>query len=143
MRVTAAEAAELIARQARKTGTRAPNPATEPRGELDPNQYIGDRRKAKYGNVRTEVDGLRFDSKREAAYFSELKLRVKAGEVLWFIRQVAFDLPGGSRYFADFMEVHKNGTVHVVDVKGVETQVFKLKSGMFTSRYGFDIEVVK
>jgi hypothetical protein len=39
------------------------------------------KKPSKYRNVPVTVDGIRFASKREAAYYCELKLREKAGEV--------------------------------------------------------------
>src|SRR5439155_23402867 len=48
--------------------------------------------KSKYRNVRIVVDGDTFDSKREAQYWMELKLREKAGEITGLARQVHYDL---------------------------------------------------
>src|SRR5678816_3947179 len=39
------------------------------------------RRKSKYHAEPTVVDGIRFDSKREAARYQVLKLRMKAGDI--------------------------------------------------------------
>lgn len=39
------------------------------------------KRKSKYGNQRVEVDGMKFDSKHEAAVYQQLLMRVKAGEL--------------------------------------------------------------
>lgn len=72
----------------------------------------------KYGAKPTTIHGIRFDSKREARYYDELLLRQRAGEVLVFLRQTPFHLPGGVRYVCDFQEFHADGTVHFVDVKG-------------------------
>lgn len=89
----------------------------------------------KYGAVRTETDGIKFASKKEARYYSALKLRVAAGEVLFFLRQVPFHLPGGVRYVVDFQEFHSDGTVRFVDVKGMETASFKAKKRMVEEIY--------
>lgn len=48
--------------------------------------------KSKYRNQRVVIDGEKFDSKREAAYYQELKLREKAGEVRNIQRQMTFHL---------------------------------------------------
>ena len=37
--------------------------------------------KSKYRAVKTEVDGITFDSKREAARYMELMLMQRAGEI--------------------------------------------------------------
>ena len=98
--------------------------------------------KSKYGAKAVVVDGFRFDSKMEASYYQQLKLRQAAGKVLMFLRQVPFHLPGGTRYVCDFQEFHANGTVHFVDVKGMETSEFKLKKKMVEDAYGVEIEIV-
>ncbi len=85
---------------------------------------------------------LRFDSKKEARYFDTLKLRVDVGEVLYFHRQVPIELPGKTKYVVDFQEFHSDGTVHYVDVKGAQTEVFRLKKRQVEALYPFEIEVV-
>lgn len=101
------------------------------------------RVKHKYQAKPMTLDGIRFDSKAEGRYYSSLKLRVKAGEVVFFLRQVPFYLPGGVKYVVDFQEFHSDGTVHFVDVKGMETESFKAKKRMVENLYPLEIEVVK
>lgn len=97
----------------------------------------------KYKAVKTEADGIRFDSKIEARYYEQLKLRQRAGEVVFFLRQVPLHLPGSVRYVVDFQEFHSDGSVHFVDVKGMETTEFKTKKRIVESIYPITIEVVK
>jgi len=47
---------------------------------------------AKYRNVKTVVDGQRFDSQREAEHWIALKIREQAGEITQLRRQVPFPL---------------------------------------------------
>ena len=97
----------------------------------------------KYNAVKTECDGIKFDSKKEAQYYRDLKLRKAVGEVIQYLRQVPFHLPGGVRYVVDFMEFHSDGTVHFVDVKGMQTKDFIMKKKMVESLYApIIIEVV-
>jgi hypothetical protein len=96
----------------------------------------------KYRAIPTETDGIRFASKKEARYYSELKLRVAAGEVVFFLRQTPIHLPGNTKYVVDFQEFHADGTVHFVDVKGMTTEMFKLKKKQVESLYPIKIEVV-
>ena len=96
----------------------------------------------KYKAKPTNVDGIRFDSKKEAAYYQMLKLRQKAGEVVFFLRQIPIHLPGNTKYVVDFQEFHSDGTVHFIDVKGMETAMFKLKKKMVEDLYPITIEVV-
>lgn len=97
----------------------------------------------KYKAVKTVADGIRFDSKIEARYYEQLKLRQRAGEVVFFLRQVPLHLPGSVRYVVDFQEFHSDGSVHFVDVKGMETTEFKTKKRIVESIYPITIEVVK
>ena len=91
----------------------------------------------------TTTNNIKFASKAEAKYYRELLLRQKAGEVLFFLRQVPMHFPGGTVYRVDFQEFHADGTVHFVDVKGMETEVFKLKKREVEALYPVEIEVVK
>lgn len=96
----------------------------------------------KYHNQPTVVDGIRFDSKREAAYYRELKLRKAAGEVSYWLRQVPLHLPGGTRYVVDFLIFFTEQRAPAyVDVKGRETQVFRLKRREIQHHYPIKIEL--
>lgn len=104
---------------------------------------------SKYRNVPTVVDGIRFASKREAAYYSELKLREKAGEVyeIELQRRYALTAPNGmllATYVADmvFYDAVQRKT-RVVDVKGKETDMFRLKRKMMRGLLGIEVEIVK
>lgn len=46
----------------------------------------------KYKNNPVELDGIKFDSKREARRYAELKLLERAGEITGLQRQVKFEL---------------------------------------------------
>lgn len=113
--------------------------------------------KSKYGNRRTEVDGIRFDSRREAKRWSELKLLEKAGEIRGLKRQVSFELipeqrAGGKvveracKYIADFvyfLPIPFGGMEMVVeDAKGVKTDVYKLKKKLMRYVHGIEIKEV-
>lgn len=95
----------------------------------------------KYNNVKTVLDGITFDSKKEAKRYQDLKLLQRAGEIEKFERQVEFILrPGftdneGKRirpraYVADFVLYLKDGTRIIEDVKGgkgTQTRLFQSK----------------
>lgn len=100
------------------------------------------RHKHKFNAIRTESDGIKFDSKREAKYYQELKLRKMCGQVIFFLRQVPFHLPGGVVYRCDFQEFHSDGTVHFVDVKGMSTPMFESKKKQVEELYPVEIEIV-
>ncbi len=94
----------------------------------------------KFNAKPTELDGIKFASKKEAKYYHELKLRQAAGEVLFFLRQVPFHLPGNVRYVCDFAEFLADGQVRFVDVKGYKTDMYKLKVKQVKAVFGVTIE---
>lgn len=100
------------------------------------------KKRSKYNSKKTEYNGVRYDSIKEARYAQELDLRVKAGEVVFFLRQVPLHLPGGVTYRVDFQEFHSDGTVHFVDVKGMKTQMYIAKKKMVEATYPIIIEEV-
>lgn len=100
------------------------------------------RQKHKYFAKPEHVDGLRFDSKKEAKYYRELKLRQRSGEVVFFLRQVPFHLPGNVTYRVDFQEFMSDGSIRFVDIKGYETKEFIMKKKMVEDLYPVEIEVV-
>jgi len=98
----------------------------------------------KYRNIKTDVDGITFDSKAEARRYSELKMLADADEIMGFGLQPSFVLPGGIRYRPDFIVCGNDGTVWLEDVKGVETQEFKLKKKLWDSHYTWlELRVIK
>lgn len=97
----------------------------------------------KYGAKATVYKGRRYASKLEAAYAGKLDLAKRAGELLFYLHQVPFDLPGGIVYRCDFMEFWKDGTVVVTDCKGVETAEFKVKRAVLEETYPLTLNIVK
>jgi hypothetical protein len=96
----------------------------------------------KFGAKRTEANGRTYDSKAEARYAERLELRKRAGDVLFYLEQVPVRLPGKTKYVVDFVVFEASGDVRFIDVKGMETQVFKLKKRQVEELYPFEIEVV-
>lgn len=101
------------------------------------------RLRHKYSAVKTECDGIRFASKKEAAYYRKLKMLRQDGQVIQFLRQMPFHLPGNTRYVCDFLVFYADGTSAFIDVKGCETSEFKLKKKQVEALYApIVIEVV-
>ena len=125
-------------------------------------------RRRKYGNTKITVDGIQFDSKREAARYQELKLLERAGVISFLQRQTKFQLipdqhapsnaiytkgprkgqrkPGKlleheCSYIADFCYI-RNGETVVEDAKGYRTEVYKIKKKLMLERYGIQIREV-
>lgn len=101
----------------------------------------GDVRR-KYGNKPTVVDGIRFDSKREALYYERLKAEQEAGLISYFHRQVPIRLPGGTRYICDFLVVYPDSRIRYLDAKGKETPEFRIKKREVEHHFPFEIECV-
>ena len=89
---------------------------------------------------RTVRNGIKFPSKKEAEFYDMLCLAKESDEVLFFIRQPMFDLPGGVTYKADFMVFYTDGRVQVIDVKGHRTKDYIQKKKMVESLYPIEIE---
>lgn len=102
---------------------------------------------SKYGNEPTSVDGYRFDSRAEATYYGELKLRERAGEITSLVADKAalrFPLIVNGEtvcvYEADFTYTDaRTGQRIVADVKGHKTAEYRLKAKLFRAVYGFAI----
>lgn len=100
---------------------------------------------SKYGNRKTTVNGITFDSAAEAQRYTDLLLLERAGHIENLRLQPKFELlPAftdghgkrhrATHYIADFQYTEGDRDV-VEDVKGVETKVFKLKRKLFLMRY--------
>ena len=101
-------------------------------------------RPPKYHNTPTEIDGIRFDSKAEAGRYLTLKALKASGNILWFSRQPSFLLPGGVRYMPDFLVCDAAGLIWVEDVKGVETEAFKIKKKLWEDAFpGLEPRVIR
>jgi hypothetical protein len=100
-------------------------------------------KKSKFKNKRCQsADGEWFDSQLERDYYEKLLLRWKAGDILWFVRQVTFKLEGGVKYRADFVVVTL-ACVEVVDTTGVMTQAKTNKLKQVKARYGIEVQIVR
>lgn len=102
----------------------------------------------KYNAKRVLLDGICFDSKAEANYYTALKLREKAGEVTDIELQRWYDLIVNgkrvARYRADFVFFDRiTCTRRVVDVKGYATREFRMKKDLMKALFGIEVEVVK
>lgn len=109
----------------------------------------------KYGNKRTTVGGLTFDSKREAERWGHLCILERMGRISGLRRQVRFELAPAVtfegakraklplRYFADF-EYIENGVRIVEDVKSSATakkEAFVIKRHLMKSVHGIDVRI--
>ncbi|AVO22601.1 DUF1064 domain-containing protein [Aeribacillus composti] len=107
---------------------------------------------AKYKSKKVEIDGHVFDSKIEAKYYEQLKWLQNNKQILFFrlqpryLLQEAFEKDGKSyrkiEYIADFEVHHLDGSIEVVDVKGIETEAFKIKRKLFEKKYPHKLRLI-
>ena len=107
------------------------------------------KKRSKYNATKRVIDGIRFDSIKEATRYEELKLLEKAGKIKDlklqqpFILQEGFkDNRSGKRirsikYVADYVyEDTESGEKFCEDCKGYRTDVYKIKRKMFLKKFG-------
>lgn len=115
-------------------------------------------RKAKYRNKPKVLNGIKFDSQKEARRYQELKLLERAGKIKDLEVQPKFSLVKGVkfssdnrakpdlRYFADFAYTDtRTGERVVEDVKSVATKestVYKMKRHMMLAIHGIEVREI-
>ncbi len=102
---------------------------------------------SKYHAQRTVYNGIGYASKKEAQHAQDNDLRIKAGELTFYLTQVPFRLPGKITYRADFVEFTRIPdttcwAVDWIDVKGYDTPVSNLKRKQVKEIYGIEIELI-
>ena len=114
-----------------------------------------EEKKNKYNAKKITIDGITFDSQAEARYYKRLLKLKKSGVVEDFAMQRVFTLldkfehPQTGRivravkYIADFEVHYADGRIEVVDIKGMQTDVFKLKAKLFMARYQIPLVLLK
>ena len=117
----------------------------------------------KYHNRKLTIDGIAFDSKKEAYRYQELKLLEKAGEISGLQLQVKYILipaqyepdtigkRGGIKkgklierecsYIADFV-YQENGETVVEDTKGMRTKDYIIKRKLMLWVHGIRIREI-
>jgi hypothetical protein len=111
------------------------------------------KRKHKYRAIPTVVDGIRFDSKREATRYGWLRYREKLGEIRDLQLQVKYsidvvnietgEITHVAEYRADFVYVEcASGKTIVSDAKGFSTPLYKLKRKLVEAQHNVRIEEV-
>lgn len=107
----------------------------------------------KYRNKKVIVEDYVFDSIQESKRYKELKLLLRAGQISnlelqpHFLLQESFMKNGKTyrkiEYIADFKYI-ENGKTIVEDVKGMQTDVFKLKHKLFEKKYPeLELRIIK
>ena len=107
---------------------------------------------SKYGNRKTTLNGVEFDSHKEAQRYAQLRLLERAGRITNLRCQVKYILIPAQRdakgkplerecsYVADFVYFDLTlGREVVEDAKGYRTDAYKLKKKMMLWFHGIQI----
>ncbi|MBS7362499.1 MAG: DUF1064 domain-containing protein [Paludibacteraceae bacterium] len=110
---------------------------------------------SKYRSRSVEVDGIRFDSKKEASYYKIYKMQLDSGQIKSLELQPKYELIPRHRrrgkavrsmnYYADFEIEHLDGRIEIIDVKAsasYKTEVYRMKKKIFEYLYP-DKEIVE
>jgi hypothetical protein len=92
-------------------------------------------KKHKFNAKPGYLDGIYFDSQAEMERYGELKLLKLAGVVKSFKVHPKYKVSNKKYYELDFEVEYPDGHIEVEDVKGVETDIWKLKADLFKERY--------
>lgn len=124
-------------------------------------EALGENKQTKYRSQKTEIDGIVFDSKKEAKRYSELKLLERSGEISDLELQKVYELipkqygediitkKGKTKrgpllerectYIADFVYKDSSGKTIVEDAKGMRTEKYRIKRKLMLWVYGIRI----
>ena len=108
--------------------------------------------RSKYHSRKTTVDGIEFDSQKEARRFREPCLLERAGKITELQQQVKFELIPSQRidgkvverpctYVADFVYM-ENGKKVVEDTKGFKTKDYIIKRKLMLHVHGIRIQEI-
>lgn len=117
-------------------------------------RFLTGKKRHKYNAQKTDVGCITFDSKAEAKHYCELLIREKAGEITDLELQPSFLLTVKDFYTGEYVTIAKckldfmywdvqQSKSIVVDVKGVDTPISKLKRKHVEAQYGFTVELIK
>ena len=116
---------------------------------MTPSQYLAykPKKKGKYGSERTEVDGIKFHSHKEARRYGVLRIRELAGEITDLELQPKFTITINGKkifdYFADFrFKIVATGETVVEDVKSPATrkkESYRIKKKAVEAQYSITI----
>jgi len=107
----------------------------------------------KYRNIKVSVDGIKFDSKREAKRYCELKTLLITGIIRGLELQKKFELQASFKfndktirsinYVADFYYYDNEKKCYAVeDTKGFKTKEYLIKKKMFMYKYQLEINEI-
>jgi hypothetical protein len=121
---------------------------------LKDGKIVNKSKSSKFGNVKVEIDGYKFDSRKESEFYGSLKIKKQAGLIKNFKMQVPYNIVVNNihiaNYFLDFEVENNDGTIEYIDIKGkdkktnkfIKTGVFALKKRLVEAIYGIKISMI-
>lgn len=108
--------------------------------------------KSKYSNRVVEYDGYKFDSVAELRVYKILSQLLEDKKILMLRLQPRYELQSAFQkngkkyrkieYVADFEVHHLDGSIEVIDVKGMKTTDFKIKQKLFDRKYPMTLTLI-
>lgn len=105
--------------------------------------------KSKYKNVKFVIDNITFDSKKEGARYEYLKSLAQKGVIKELKLQPSFTIAQSvmldgikkraRKYKADFSYINLAGEYVVEDVKGMKTDMYKLKRHLVKALHNIEV----
>jgi hypothetical protein len=120
----------------------------------DYKKLVKKTKSSKFSNIKSEIDGYKFDSKKESEFYGSLKIKKQAGLIKDFKMQVPYEIIVNNiriaNYFLDFLVENNDGTIEYIDIKGkdkktnkfIKTGVFALKKRLVEAIYGIKISMI-
>lgn len=96
----------------------------------------------KFGAIRCEADGIKFPSKLEREAYFTLKRLQENKHIVFFLRQVPFDIPTHKKHIVDYCVFTKDSVIFI-ECKGKDLPLGKLKRELVEHLYCIDIKTVK
>lgn len=104
------------------------------------------RSRSKFGNVKVEAFGFKFDSKKERDCYMELRSQLDKGEIKNLQRQVKYPFVINAvkigTYIADFVYEDARGNEIVEDAKGFRTREYIIKKKLMLALYNIEVKEV-
>lgn len=110
------------------------------------------KRKNKYGNREVEYDGYKFDSLAEMRVYKILSQFLADEKIIMLRLQPRYELQSSFKkdgkthrkieYVADFEVHHLDGSIEVIDVKGMKTTEFKIKQKLFDRKFPMTLTLI-
>jgi len=97
----------------------------------------------KYGAKKTVINGIKFDSKAEAEYYECLQRELRLGLIDSIeVQPKVYLTEARILYKSDFL-VTENGKKYYVDIKGMQTPVFRLKLKLWKFYGAGELRLIK